>query len=590
MNKGQTGLKYQAQNTRQVNAVTLIEGTQEGRGDANRNHGNLAKLGTNHDSTPPTRDGSRRPKIPKTVQEGAGGNGESAALPTPPKTDWMTAAGSAPPGFVAAAASAPSGQGRGSAAGSTPPGFVAAVASAPTGQGRWSAAGSTPPGFVAAVASAPTGQGRWSAAGSTPPGFVAAVASALTGQGRGSAAGSTPPGFVAAVASAPTGQGWESAAGSTPPGFVAAVASAPTGLGWAWLGLALVSWAWLGVGFLGLAWLGFGFLGLAWLGLADGSWWWRGVQALVAVWSVHSVTHGVWKWSRATMCSLDQGLLEQTQTQTCYGGMLSVYMRIKYPNLVAGALAASAPILSTAGLDDPWQFFRDVTADFENISQECRNAVKGAFHQLKELGERQEYNKIQSTFALCKRPSSAQDIHQLNGFLRNAFTLMAMLDYPYRTQFMGKMPANPVKVGCETMLRGSDLLTSLRDTAAILYNSTGLLTCYDVYSLYVECADPTGCGIGFDSMAWDYQACTEINLCYESNNITDMFPAMTFTEEERLRYCSKRWGVIPRPDWLKIQFWGDVHRENGSVRERILAFPFANESMSELPSCASTDQ
>ncbi|XP_061133678.1 dipeptidyl peptidase 2 isoform X3 [Syngnathus typhle] len=181
-----------------------------------------------------------------------------------------------------------------------------------------------------------------------------------------------------------------------------------------------------------------------------------------------------------------------------YGGMLSVYMRIKYPNLVAGALAASAPILSTAGLDDPWQFFRDVTADFENISQECRNAVKGAFHQLKELGERQEYNKIQSTFALCKRPSSAQDIHQLNGFLRNAFTLMAMLDYPYRTQFMGKMPANPVK------------------------------------------------------------ACTEINLCYESNNITDMFPAMTFTEEERLRYCSKRWGVIPRPDWLKIQFWGDA--------------------------------
>ncbi|XP_019716504.1 dipeptidyl peptidase 2 [Hippocampus comes] len=241
-----------------------------------------------------------------------------------------------------------------------------------------------------------------------------------------------------------------------------------------------------------------------------------------------------------------------------YGGMLSVYMRIKYPNVVAGALAASAPILSTAGLGDPRQFFRDVTADFETISPECKYAIKGAFHHLKELGERQDYSKIQSAFALCKRPSSVQDIHQLNGFLRNAFTLMAMLDYPYSTHFMGNMPANPVKVACETMLRGSDLLTSLRDTAAIVYNSTGLLTCFDVSSLYVECADPTGCGLGFDSMAWDYQACTEINLCYESNNITDMFPAMTFTEEERLRYCSKRWGVIPRPGWLKIQFWGDA--------------------------------
>uniref|UniRef100_A0A3Q3MED0 Dipeptidyl peptidase 2 n=1 Tax=Mastacembelus armatus TaxID=205130 RepID=A0A3Q3MED0_9TELE len=241
-----------------------------------------------------------------------------------------------------------------------------------------------------------------------------------------------------------------------------------------------------------------------------------------------------------------------------YGGMLSVYMRLKYPNIVTGALAASAPILSTAGLGDSRQFFQDVTADFQSVRPACSEAVRGAFSQLKELAKRQDYSRIQSEFALCKRPTSAQDIHQLNGLLRNAFTLMAMLDYPYSTQFMGNMPANPVKVACETMLSGYDLLANLRNTAGIVYNATGELTCFDLYSLYLECADPTGCGLGFDSLAWDYQACTEINLCFESNGVTDMFPPMPFTESDRKQYCYKRWAVVPRPGWLKIQFWGDA--------------------------------
>ncbi|MCJ8747045.1 hypothetical protein PDJAM_G00148630 [Pangasius djambal] len=241
-----------------------------------------------------------------------------------------------------------------------------------------------------------------------------------------------------------------------------------------------------------------------------------------------------------------------------YGGMLSVYMRIRYPNIVAGALAASAPILSTAGLGDSGQFFRDVTADFENYKPACKDAVKAAFQELQTLAQQQDYARIQSAFSLCKTPSSNKDIHQLNGFLRNAFTLLAMLDYPYNTSFMSKMPAFPVQVACEVMLNGTDVLSALRNTVGIVYNSTGMQTCFDLYSLYVECADPTGCGLGLNSYAWDYQACTEIEMCFESNNVTDMFPPMPFTQSMREVYCAKRWAVLPRPGWLKTQYWGDA--------------------------------
>ncbi|XP_026866649.2 dipeptidyl peptidase 2 [Electrophorus electricus] len=241
-----------------------------------------------------------------------------------------------------------------------------------------------------------------------------------------------------------------------------------------------------------------------------------------------------------------------------YGGMLSVYMRIRYPNIVAGALAASAPILSTAGMGDTRQFFWDVTADYENYNPACKDTVREAFQKLQTLAEQEDYTHIQSAFSLCKTPSSPKDIHQLNGFLRNAFTLLAMLDYPYSTTFITALPAFPVKVVCDTLLNGTDVLSALRDAVGIVYNATGEQTCYNLYSLYVECADPTGCGLGLNSLAWDYQACTEIEMCFESNNVTDMFPPMPFTQRMREDYCAKRWAVVPRPGWLRTQYWGDA--------------------------------
>ena len=40
----------------------------------------------------------------------------------------------------------------------------------------------------------------------------------------------------------------------------------------------------------------------------------------------------------------------------------------------------------------------------------------------------------------------------------------------------------------------------------LFYNGTnGSLTCYDIAKEFIECADPTGCGLGSDSLSWDFQ-------------------------------------------------------------------------------------
>uniref|UniRef100_A0A8C4MZL6 Dipeptidyl peptidase 2 n=1 Tax=Eptatretus burgeri TaxID=7764 RepID=A0A8C4MZL6_EPTBU len=248
-----------------------------------------------------------------------------------------------------------------------------------------------------------------------------------------------------------------------------------------------------------------------------------------------------------------------------YGGMLSAYFRMKYPNLVAGALAASSPLYLVAGLGDEFQFFRDVTADFERYHHKCPNMVRAGFAAIKSLASKQQWVALSSKMRLCGDLNSSNDLPYLEGWIRNAFTVLAMMDYPYKTTFMSPMPANPVNVACDILLKSDDPLTGLRDAAGIMYNSSGTKNCYNIFEDFKPCADPTGCGVGWGSLAWDYQACTEINLLCSSNGKTDMFPVISFTSALREQYCQKQWGVTPRQDWLATQYWGTDLRAASNI-------------------------
>lgn len=242
-----------------------------------------------------------------------------------------------------------------------------------------------------------------------------------------------------------------------------------------------------------------------------------------------------------------------------YGGMLAAYMRFKFPNIIQGAIAASAPIYMVAGKVSGDIFFQAVTKDFRDASPNCETKVRDAFNQLDKWATSGQtgLDRISQTFRLCKLLKNSADYDHLLRWIRNAFVIAAMMDYPYPTNFIGKFPAFPVKAMCEKLESESVSASGLRSACDVYYNASGDSTCFDIYSEYLYCADPTGCGLGPDSKAWDYQACTEINLEANTNGVSDMFPVLPFNSTMRDEYCLKTWTVRPRRNWLDVLLWGE---------------------------------
>jgi len=118
---------------------------------------------------------------------------------------------------------------------------------------------------------------------------------------------------------------------------------------------------------------------------------------------------------------------------------------------------------------------------------------------------------------------------------------MAMVDYPYETNFVNPLPAWPVKVACERATEldprnDSNYLIALQKAASTFYNYEGQMKC-----LNQTASDSSG----LDASGWNVMACNEMVMPMGSTGVSDMFPQAYWNESSYTKMCQETYGLTP---------------------------------------------
>ncbi|KAJ9521980.1 hypothetical protein QJQ45_024858 [Haematococcus lacustris] len=249
-----------------------------------------------------------------------------------------------------------------------------------------------------------------------------------------------------------------------------------------------------------------------------------------------------------------------------YGGMLAAWMRMKYPHVVDGAIAGSAPIWTFEGdtpAYDSLSFSKGVTHDASSSGgapRACAGNVRAGWKLLDSLGATQEgRTRISAAMRLCPDSSlnSTDDVLGLKYWLASAWDYMAMGNFPYPSGYIlnghGQLPAYPVRVACSLGLHhytpsSAQLLEGMAQAAGMYYNYSGSLSCLNWNQGANSDSDE-------DADFWDYQFCTEMFGPSARDGVHDMFWEEVWDGDAAAEGCQLQWGVSPRRTWAVTE-WG----------------------------------
>ncbi|VDN06256.1 unnamed protein product [Thelazia callipaeda] len=250
-----------------------------------------------------------------------------------------------------------------------------------------------------------------------------------------------------------------------------------------------------------------------------------------------------------------------------YGGMLSAWMRIKYPHLVQGSIASSAPVFWFLDMSVPEDAYSHVVKrSFLNSGCAEQNIINAwsALEKLASSASGLDY--LNRLFHLESKShlNKSSDWLMLREYLEEIFESMAMVNYPYPSNYLTELPGWPVKVACgffnsTQKVSAEESAQSMYALMNLYYNYTGKRETFCINP--IVCDDSAYAALG-DPFGWPWQSCTEMVMQQCSSGPPNDFFVKNcpFTLEGQLTYCKKIFGKIGytksimRPHWTILNY------------------------------------
>lgn len=225
-----------------------------------------------------------------------------------------------------------------------------------------------------------------------------------------------------------------------------------------------------------------------------------------------------------------------------YGGMLSAYMRMQYPDIVQGAIAGSTPVFSLTSLSPRPDAFAFNAVIARAAEKHCSKKLREAYTEVFGMSQSAyDYAELGKKFNTCSGLSK-HNIKRFIEYISEPWGDLAMGDYPFSSNYItgGEsgtdapyLPAYPLGVACGEMEKYSDRLIGLREAIGVYYNASGTLGCF--FGDHEESSPQIQCG------SWEYQYCAEFMMPFSSGGLSDFFyPFTPFHLQEAVAKCERK--------------------------------------------------